>query len=182
MSPRYLGTGGASAWPILVIAILCSSPLALAQDPPAAGDKTGDKTTEAPASTGGGGEVKKGSLERARARAQAAVDELAPAGNYSRRAAIWEAELDGAEPAVIPVQLFAGNEYRFIIGFDSPGGDLGLAVFDARGRVIASEVERAEGRMVMVIKPAGSGVHRIRVRVLDSGAGAVAAALTYIYK
>ena len=83
---------------------------------------------------------------------------------------------------MIPVQLYAGNEYQFIVGFDVADGGLGLAVFDARGRVIASEVHRGAGKMVMKIKPRASGVHRIRIRALDGEAPPVATALTYIYK
>jgi hypothetical protein len=118
----------------------------------------------------------------ARDRARGLAHELAAAGSYSQRAALWEAELAGADPAVIPVQLYAGNEYQIIVGFDVLDGRLGLAVFDARGRVIASEVHRGKGKMVMKIKPEASGVHRIRIRALDSEAPPVAAALTYIYK
>ncbi len=115
-------------------------------------------------------------------RARSLAHQLAAAGGYSQRAALWEGEVAGDGPAVVPVQLYAGNEYQFVVGFDAPGAGLGLAVFDARGRVLPGEVHRAAGKMVTKVRPAASGVHRVRVRLLDGAAAPAAAAMTYVYK
>ena len=114
--------------------------------------------------------------------ARSTAHEVGAAGAYNQRAAIWEREVKPGEVALLPVQLYAGNEYQIIVGFDAPSAKLGLAVFDARGRLVPAGVHRGQGRMVLAIKPERSEVYQVRLRLTEADAVAAAAALTYVYK
>jgi len=146
----------------LYLAVTLACPLAGAQDPvPATKEADGAKAVR---------------------QARTLAHELAAAGSYGQRAALWECRLEGDTVAVVPVQLYAGNTYQLAVGFDAPSAVVGLSVFDARGKLVPGVVQRGEGRMVFEVKPAKSGVFSVRLRLADEKVRSAVAALTYVYK
>ena len=126
--------------------------------------------------------VKKADGAKAVRQARSLAHELAAAGSYGQRAALWECQLDGDAVAVVPVQLYAGNTYQLAVGFDEPSAVIGLSVFDSRGKLVPGGVQRGQGRMVFQVKPTRSGVFSVRLRLADDAVSNAAAALTYVYK
>lgn len=125
---------------------------------------------------------KKSDPKRALRNSRTIAQMLAASGGYGIRATEWAGELGSDGVELISVQLYAGNEYQIVVGLDGPAAALGAAAFDARGKVLASEVHRGDGSLVFELKPSRSGVHRIRLRGLGENVKPVAVALTYVYK
>ena len=126
--------------------------------------------------------VKKADAAKAVRLARSLAHELAAAGGYGQRAALWECQLERDAVAVVPVQLYAGNTYQLAVGFDEPSAVVGLAVFDSRGMLVPGGVQRGQGKLVFQVKPTRSGVFNVRLRLADDAATNAAAALTYVYK
>ena len=150
---------------IALCTLLWSPPLAPGQDP------------EGAAGQPGGAAAAAGDEARAKDLARAGASALA-GDQYDRRHAVWSAQMGGGEIREIPVQLYAGNEYGFVLGTDAPSAVCRLEVYDARGGLVPVSVQRGEGTVVVAFRATCVGLHRVRVVAMEP----VAVALTYVYK
>jgi hypothetical protein len=115
--------------------------------------------------------------------ARAAAQPLEKLG-FSFRADVWSKELKPDVGKAVRVQLFKGNEYRFIIAVPpASGAVVGAAVLDFAGKVASSQVG-AEGEsrtVVLAIEPKQTGVYLVAMH-LGAGGAAVPVCLIAGYK
>ena len=118
-------------------------------------------------------------------RAVAKVEEIAGAGDFSKRSATWERRVESGSVHAVNVHFYAGNEYRLVLGHDI-AAEVDIVVFDARRKLVPAAILRCEGAMVVHIMAARSGTYSVEVRTGGvqnaTEATPVALALTYVYK
>lgn len=133
----------------------------------AAGDSTGAAAGEAAPN-----------VPRAVDGARAAAAAAAADGRYLREAT-WAREAVPGEVIEVPLQLYAGNEYTFCLGYDGAAGAPEVSLRDGAGRLVPASLRRTAQAVLLTVPIEATSVFRIR---LESGKAKVALALTYVYR
>ncbi|MDP9253671.1 MAG: hypothetical protein M3O66_01825 [Verrucomicrobiota bacterium] len=91
----------------------------------------------------------------------------------------WSGMLKPHEPALIVVNLYAGNQYWFAAGTSEAGKKVGVAIYDETGRQVAAETYNEEEKAAAGFSPANSGQYFIAVSLLEGEPGSVCLVCSY---
>jgi hypothetical protein len=108
--------------------------------------------------------------------------QIAASQGYRRRDTRWAAALPDEGFTIIPLQLYAGNDYYVAIGTDTDSNAIAATAFDPERMLIKTAPDRGSGKLVLHITPERSGPHYLRLHLKEKPARATHCALTYIYK
>ena len=114
--------------------------------------------------------------------ARRTAHQIAASHAYRQRDAHWGAELPKEGFKIIPLQLYAGNDYFLIIGSDSATQNISASAFGPDRRLIKSAPDRSGGKLVLRIRPEKSGKHYLRLHQSKPSQTPVHCALTYVYR
>jgi hypothetical protein len=122
-----------------------------APPPAAATDPTPEPT---PPAAGNEAAARRGALELAGAFSN---------DGYKIRDGFWFSSVEADKPALIKVNLFAGNEYWFCANGVPPARELDVIVFDSTGNVIDQQEYHDGVRAAVGVEPPVSGEYFIQV-------------------
>ena len=110
--------------------------------------------------------------------------QIAASQGYRRRDTRWSAALPDDGFTIIPLQLYAGNDYYVAIGTDSDSDTIAVAAFDPDKMLIKTTPDRGKGKgkLILHLSPQHSGPHYVRLRLNEKPLKPVHCALTYVYK
>ena len=108
--------------------------------------------------------------------------QIAASQGYRRRDTHWKAALPSEGFTVVPLQLYAGNEYYIILGTDGDTNQISASAFDPERMLVKTAPDRGEGKLLLRLKPERSGTHYLRIHHKEKPTKPVHAALTYLYK
>lgn len=119
------------------------------------------------------------------AKGQARADALRAAGTFSSegfkiRDGHWCSTLSTEEPRVLQVNLFAGNQYRFVAAAVPRARRIAVGVFDEKGNAVATEPYENAAQAAAGFAPRVSGPYYVRVEELEGGPSIFC--LIYSYK
>ncbi len=89
----------------------------------------------------------------------------------------WSGALPDGKPAVIAVNLYAGNQYWFSVGASEPGKKFSVAVFDETGKPLPVDEFADDDKVAAGLAPTMSGQYFVSI----SPAEAVASAYCLVY-
>lgn len=92
----------------------------------------------------------------------------------------WVGALKLHEPALISVNLYAGNQYWFSVGGEDKAKKLGVKIFDESGRLMTSDPYDAESRAAAGFSPVTSGEYFVAIEILEGEEASCC--LLYSYK
>jgi hypothetical protein len=99
---------------------------------------------------------------------------------FKMRDGHWTGTLKPKEPALIAVNLYAGNNYWFSVGAIEPAKKIELSVYDENGQQVTTEKYNDGERAAAGFSPANSGQYYVSVALLDGGESSFC--LVYSYK
>ena len=99
---------------------------------------------------------------------------------FKMRDGHWTGTLKPKEPALIAVNLYAGNNYWFSVGAIEPAKKIELTVYDENGHPVTTENYNDGERAAAGFSPANSGQYYVSVALLDGGESSFC--LVYSYK
>ncbi len=108
--------------------------------------------------------------------------QIAASQGYRRRDAVWTGQLPAEGFTIIPLQLYAGNDYYVVLGSDTADGTVSAAAFDPERMLIKTAPDSAPGKMVFHITPKISGPHYFRIHHGKAEHKPTHCAMTYIYR
>ena len=111
-----------------------------------------------------------------------AAHQIAASRGYRQRNSHTTGSIPGEGFTIIPLQLYAGNDYYICLGTDAPIEEISAAAFDPDQRLVKSAPSRANGKLVLRIRPKKTGPHYLRLHHTDPREAKSYYALTYIYK
>jgi hypothetical protein len=113
---------------------------------------------------------------------KAALDVAGAFGNeeFKIRDGHWVGPLKLHEPAVIAVNLYAGDQYWFSGGAEAKAKKLKVQIFDESGRRMSSDPYDAESRAAAGFSPKTSGEYFVTLEIVDGEAASCC--LLYSYK
>jgi hypothetical protein len=91
----------------------------------------------------------------------------------------WSGPAKQGEPAVIAVNLYAGNQYWFSVGADQ-AKNIAVSVFDENGKPMTSEGYQDEEKAAAGFSPTISGQYFVSISPAEGNAGTFC--LVYSYK
>ncbi len=111
-----------------------------------------------------------------------AIDLAAAFSNdgYKIRDGFWFASIEPDKPAVLKVNLFAGNEYWFCANVVPPGRTLTVTVTDSEGFAVDQQDYTDETRTAAGVEPNVSGEYYIQVALTEGDKSEFC--LLYTYK
>jgi hypothetical protein len=92
----------------------------------------------------------------------------------------WTGTLKSKEPALIAVNLYAGNQYWFSVGALEPAKKIDVSVYDETGRQVTTESYNEGERAAAGFSPTSSGQYYISVSLLEGADSSYC--LVYSYK
>ncbi|MGI9241828.1 MAG: hypothetical protein ACR2RV_13580 [Verrucomicrobiales bacterium] len=161
---------------IVALALSCSL-LATAQDQgePKTTEATPPLTPEATANREAGiATAKKNALEVAH--------QIGASRSYRQRDSYWTGALPGEGFVIIPLQLYADNDYYITVGTDTDSQSVSIAAFTPDRMLIKTAPNRGEGKLILHIKPEQSGPHYLRLHLNEKTARPAHCAVTYVYR
>ena len=111
-----------------------------------------------------------------------AAHQIAASQGYRRRDTRWVQALPDKGFTIVPLQLYAGNDYYITLGIDEGGENVAATAFDPERMLIRSAPDYADGKLVLRITPKKSGPHYVRLHQKAAPKKPIHCALTYIYK
>lgn len=99
---------------------------------------------------------------------------------FKMRDGHWTGTLKPKEPALIAVNLYAGNNYWFSVGAIEPAKKIELTVYDENGHPVTTENYNDGERAAAGFSPVNSGQYYVSVALLDGGESSFC--LVYSYK
>ncbi len=111
-----------------------------------------------------------------------AAHQIAASQGYRRRDAYWGEAIPSEGFVIVPLQLYAGNDYYLVLGSDGPIDNVSASAFDPERRLIKSAPDRGDGKLILHIKPERSGKHYLRLHQKDASERPLHCALTYVYR
>jgi len=108
--------------------------------------------------------------------------QISASQGYRRRDTYWAGRLPDEGFTIIPLQLYADNDYYIAIGTDADSQAISAAAFTPERRLIKTAPDRGEGKLVIHITPEHSGPHYLRLHLKAKPARPVHCAVTYVYK
>ena len=91
----------------------------------------------------------------------------------------WSGSIRPNEPALIAVNLYAGNQYWFAAAADESGKKVGVKIYDETGNQIATENYDAGEKAAAGFSPENSGQYFISVSLLEGEPGSVCLLCSY---
>ena len=108
--------------------------------------------------------------------------QIAASQGYRWRATRWATELPGEGFKIIPLQLFAGNDYYIVLGTDASAENISAAMFDPDRTLVKTAPDRKGDRLVLHVTPKSSGRHYLRLHHKKPPQKPVHCAVTYVYR
>ena len=99
---------------------------------------------------------------------------------FKMRDGHWAGTLISKEPALIAVNLYAGNQYWFSVGALQPAKKIDVSVYDETGRQVTTESYNEGERAAAGFSPTSSGQYYISVALLEGADSSFC--LVYSYK
>lgn len=91
----------------------------------------------------------------------------------------WSGSVKQQEPALIAVNLYAGNQYWFAAAADAAGKKVGVNIYDETGQPVAVENYDAGERAAAGFSPENSGQYFVSVSLLKGEPGSVCLVCSY---
>jgi len=101
---------------------------------------------------------------------------------FKIRDGYWSGAVKPGEPAVIAVNLYAGNQYWFSVGAEREVKKFTVQIYDENGRPMETEPFQAEDKAAAGFSPVISGQYFVSIAPLDSEAATTTFCLVYSYK
>ena len=92
----------------------------------------------------------------------------------------WCGKIEPGKPALIQVNLYAGNQYWFTVGATEAAKKVAITVFDETGKPVATEPYADASVAAAGFAPKASGPYYIRVEVAEGAPAAFC--LLYSYR
>jgi hypothetical protein len=92
----------------------------------------------------------------------------------------WSGTLKQGEPAIVAVNLYAGNQYWFSVGANEQGNKLSVQLYDENGQPLSTESFEAEDKAAAGFSPTGSGQYFVVIAATEASTPTVC--LVYSYK
>ncbi|MFN2509143.1 MAG: hypothetical protein ABR589_10275 [Chthoniobacterales bacterium] len=92
----------------------------------------------------------------------------------------WSGPVKKGEPAVVAVNLYAGNQYWFSVGADKELNEFGVHVYDENGKPLPTETYQAENKAAAGFSPTISGQYFVSVDPAEGESNTFC--LVYSYK
>lgn len=86
---------------------------------------------------------------------------------FKLRDGIWSGRLEKGASKLIQVNLFAGNEYWFVLGAVSPAKKVQITLFDEAGQPLETEPFEGDASSAAGFSPSVSGPYYVRVSLLE---------------
>jgi hypothetical protein len=99
---------------------------------------------------------------------------------FKMRDGHWVGTLKPKEPALIAVNLYAGNQYWFSVGAIEPAKKIEVSVYDETGKQVTTEGYNEGDRAAAGFSPTSSGQYYISVALLEGTESSYC--LVYSYK
>ena len=103
---------------------------------------------------------------------------------FKLRDGVWSGRLDAGKSAVIQVNLYAGNEYWFVLGAVAPAKKVVVTVFDEAGKAIDCEPYQGDpaggASAAAGFSPGVSGPYYVKIALAEGDAASFC--LLYSYK
>jgi uncharacterized protein YfiM (DUF2279 family) len=91
----------------------------------------------------------------------------------------WAGTVKAQEPALIAVNLYAGNQYWFSAGADDGSKRVGVDIYDEAGRKVVTENYDGGEKAAAGFSPADSGQYFVSVSLLEGQPGSVCLVCSY---
>jgi hypothetical protein len=91
----------------------------------------------------------------------------------------WSGSIKPNEPALIAVNLYAGNQYWFAAAADEEGKKVDVKIYDESGKAVAAENYDAGERAAAGFSPENSGQYFVSVNLLEGGPSSVCLVCSY---
>jgi len=92
----------------------------------------------------------------------------------------WSGMIKPKEPALIAVNLYAGNQYWFSVGATEPAKKIAVNVYDETGKLIQTENYSEGDKAAAGFSPTSSGQYYVLVDLVEGDESSVC--LVYSYK
>ncbi|MCE9612150.1 MAG: hypothetical protein K8R23_18285 [Chthoniobacter sp.] len=92
----------------------------------------------------------------------------------------WCGKFEPGKPALVQVNLYAGNQYWFTVGAGEAAKKVAVTVFDETGKPVATEPYADASVAAAGFAPKNSGPYYLRVEVTEGGPSAFC--LIYSYR
>jgi hypothetical protein len=92
----------------------------------------------------------------------------------------WSGPITKGEPAVLAVNLYAGNQYWFSVGGSADAKKIAVQVYDETGKPVSCETYEDEEKTAAGFSPTTSGQYFISIAPVEAEAGTYC--LVYSYK
>jgi hypothetical protein len=99
---------------------------------------------------------------------------------FKMRDGHWTGTLKPKEPALIAVNLYAGNQYWFSVGAIEPAKKIEVSVYDETGKPVTTEGYNEGERAAAGFSPTSSGQYYISVALVEGTESSYC--LVYSYK
>lgn len=91
----------------------------------------------------------------------------------------WSGSVKPQEPALIAVNLYAGNQYWFAAAADADGKKVGVKIYDETGSQVTVEKYEAGETAAAGFSPENSGQYFVSVSLLEGETGSVCLVCSY---
>jgi len=99
---------------------------------------------------------------------------------FKMRDGHWSGMIKPKEPALIAVNLYAGNQYWFSVGATEPAKKIAVNVYDETGKLIQTENYSEGDKAAAGFSPTSSGQYYVLVDLVEGDESSVC--LVYSYK
>jgi len=99
---------------------------------------------------------------------------------FKMRDGHWSGTVKPKEPALVAVNLYAGNQYWFSVGAIEPAKKISVNVYDETGKLVQTEAYSEGDKAAAGFSPTSSGQYYVMVDLVEGDASSVC--LVYSYK
>ena len=99
---------------------------------------------------------------------------------FKMRDGHWTGTIKPKDPALIAVNLYAGNQYWFSVGATEPAKKISVNVYDETGKLMETESYSEGDKAAAGFSPTNSGQYYVLVDLVEGDASSVC--LVYSYK
>lgn len=91
----------------------------------------------------------------------------------------WSGPVKRDEPALVAVNLYAGNQYWFAVAADAEGKKVGVKIYDETGKQVTAENYESGETAAAGFSPESSGQYYVSVNLLQGEPGSVCLVCSY---
>ncbi len=91
----------------------------------------------------------------------------------------WSGEVKPGEPAVVAVNLYAGNQYWFSVGTDAKDAKFSVQLHDENGKPVTGELYEGDANAAAGVSPTVSGQYFVSLTASEGAAGTYCLAYSY---